>query len=99
MKKYVTHRCGHTSQVEVCGPNRDRERKIAYYESCDCPDCRKQQEMQTMQDKGYTIRDVLYRDYKSDPYYTDCKTVSDSYNPETKTIQIYYPACLDILRD
>lgn len=46
MKDYVTYSCGHTGEVQLFGTNKDRERKIKWYEeSALCPDCyRKQQE-------------------------------------------------------
>ena len=43
MSKYnVTFACGHTSTVDIVGPCKDRERKLAWYaESGDCPQCYK----------------------------------------------------------
>ena len=46
MKDYVTFSCGHTGEVQLFGTNKDRERKIKWYEeSALCPECyNKQQE-------------------------------------------------------
>ena len=35
---------------------------------------------------------VLYRDYKNDPKYADIKSISDSYDAKTKTIQLDTPS-------
>lgn len=40
MAKYiVTHACGHSRQVQIIGPGKDRDRKIAWMQGRDCPDC------------------------------------------------------------
>lgn len=45
MKDYVTYSCGHTGEVQLFGTNKDRERKIKWYEeSALCPDCYKKQQ-------------------------------------------------------
>lgn len=45
MKDYVTYSCGHTGEVQLFGSNKDRERKIKWYEeSALCPECYKQQQ-------------------------------------------------------
>lgn len=45
MKDYVTYSCGHTGEVQLFGSNKDRERKIKWYEeSALCPDCYKKQQ-------------------------------------------------------
>ena len=45
MKDYVTLSCGHTGEVQLFGTNKDRERKIKWYEeSALCPDCYKKQQ-------------------------------------------------------
>lgn len=42
MAKYdVTYTCGHTDTIQIYGPGRDRERKLANEESKLCPDCYK----------------------------------------------------------
>lgn len=41
MAKYtVTYRCGHTAEIVLFGKLDDRERKIAYYATIDCPECK-----------------------------------------------------------
>ena len=45
MKDYVTFSCGHTGEVQLFGANKDRERKIKWYEeSALCPECYKKQQ-------------------------------------------------------
>ena len=45
MKDYVTFSCGHTGEVQLFGSNKDRERKIKWYEeSALCPECYKRQQ-------------------------------------------------------
>lgn len=45
MKDYVTFSCGHTGEVQLFGSNKDRERKIKWYEeSALCPNCYKKQQ-------------------------------------------------------
>lgn len=45
MKDYVTFSCGHTGEVQFFGSNKDRERKIKWYEeSALCPECYKRQQ-------------------------------------------------------
>lgn len=42
MAKYtVTHACGHDHTYQLYGPNRERERKIAWLAEQDCPECAK----------------------------------------------------------
>lgn len=41
MAKYaIIYRCGHTAEVQLYGKYEDREKKIAYYKTIDCPECR-----------------------------------------------------------
>ena len=39
MKYTVQHTCGHTSEVELFGPTKTRETRIAYLAGRDCKDC------------------------------------------------------------
>lgn len=40
MAKYtITHTCGHTEEVQLFGPYKDRESRIKWLESKPCPDC------------------------------------------------------------
>jgi hypothetical protein len=41
MQATVKHKCGHTSQVQLYGSAKDRERKMAYLHQQLCTDCRK----------------------------------------------------------
>lgn len=45
MKYDVTFSCGHTCEVELFGPYKDRERKIKWYEEALCPECYRQQQL------------------------------------------------------
>lgn len=45
MKDYVTYSCGHTGEVQLFGSNKDRERKVKWYEKeALCPECYKKQQ-------------------------------------------------------
>lgn len=47
MAKYnITHKCGHIEVVNLYGSNEERERRIAYLESQECPECRKRAEQE-----------------------------------------------------
>ena len=42
MAKYtINHTCGHQVTVQLFGSYKDRERRIAYLETCECEECRK----------------------------------------------------------
>lgn len=42
MAKYtINHTCGHQVTVQLFGKYADRERRIAYLETCECDECRK----------------------------------------------------------
>ncbi len=44
MAKYnVTYKCGHEEEMQLVGKHADRDRKIAYYKTIDCPKCRAEQ--------------------------------------------------------
>lgn len=81
MKYDITYTCGHTATVELYGPTQERERKIAWLESIECPDC--------CNSKGCTEVEMHYSEYKNN--YADCKTQKGSYNSDTKTIVVYVP--------
>lgn len=41
MAKYtITYKCGHTADIQIFGKYEDREKKVAYYATIDCPECR-----------------------------------------------------------
>lgn len=46
MKFTVTHKCGHEVVYQLYGKFEDRERKAAYYETLDCPECRRRRELE-----------------------------------------------------
>ena len=40
MAKYkIIYACGHTAEVQLYGKEADRQKKIAWYATIDCPDC------------------------------------------------------------
>ena len=42
MAKYtINHTCGHQVTIQLFGAYKDRERRIAYLETCECDECRK----------------------------------------------------------
>ena len=42
MAKYIiNHTCGHQVTVQLYGAYKERERRIAYLETCECEECRK----------------------------------------------------------
>ena len=43
MKYEVKYACGHIGIVDIVGKSADRERKLAWLETCDCPVCYKAQ--------------------------------------------------------
>ena len=41
MAKYtITYKCGHTEEMQLFGKMNDRDRKIAWYATQDCPECK-----------------------------------------------------------
>lgn len=54
MAKYtITYRCGHTAEVQLYGKYEDREKKIAWYKTIDCPECRAKAQAAALEAKGY----------------------------------------------
>lgn len=54
MAKYtITYKCGHTAEIQLFGKYTDRDRKIAYYRTIDCPECEAKNAAKYAQDKGY----------------------------------------------
>ena len=52
-KSTITYRCGHTAEVQLYGAYKDREKKIAYHKTIDCPECRAKAAAEDAQGKGY----------------------------------------------
>lgn len=88
MKQDVTCKCGHTITMVLCGKNTERESKIKWQEEHDCPECYHQSLV--AEGKEQEIR-VKYSDYKNDEKYFFCKTKTNSYDKDTKTIVVYMP--------
>ena len=56
MKYNITFSCGHTGEVTLYGKGKDREAKIAWYESSGlCPDCYKEEMRQKEKEEGLTV--------------------------------------------
>lgn len=54
MAKYtITYKCGHTAEMQLYGKYVDRDKKIAYYKTIDCPDCRAKTIATEAAKKGY----------------------------------------------
>ena len=51
-----------------------------------CPECYAK-EKEAAYAANHVVREMHYSEYKRN--YSDCKTVSGSYNPKTKTIKVY----------
>ena len=55
MSKYtITHACGHEETVQLYGPTKDRDRKAAWMEEQDCPECRAKARAEAAKAKGLT---------------------------------------------
>lgn len=52
MKKLIVYACGHQDIVDLFGSNEEREKKIAYYGSINCPECRKVAEAEAAKQAG-----------------------------------------------
>lgn len=89
MKYDVMFSCGHKETVQLFGKVSERERRIAYWESCGiCSECYREQK-EIKNSLGCDEVEMSYRAYKTD--YPNCKVKSGSYNGETKTIVVYVP--------
>lgn len=90
MAKYnVKFSCGHEDTVELFGPNKERERKIAWYENNHvCPACyRAEQDAKNGTDAEE--KRIKYSEYKNE--YSHLKTKKYSYDKSDKTIVVYFP--------
>lgn len=53
MAKYtVTYKCGHTAEVQLYGKYADREKKIAWYATINCPDCEASEQKEKAEASG-----------------------------------------------
>lgn len=87
MKYDVTHSCGHVVVHELFGPYKERERTIGWLTDMPCEECRIKQEIAEAEEKGYEVRKVRYREYKSGEL-GDCYKINGTYNPIAKTIMV-----------
>lgn len=98
MAKYeINYSCGHTATVQLYGPTKERERKIAWFEREGlCPECYAAQK-DAENAAGCSERVMLYREYKQD--WSWLKTKRGSYDAESKTVTVYFPAAYTGLED
>ncbi len=53
MAKYkITYACGHTAEVQLYGKEAEREKKIKWYATIDCPDCEAREQRETAEAAG-----------------------------------------------
>ncbi len=53
MAKYtVTYKCGHTAEVQLYGKYVDRERKIKWYSTINCPECETKEQREIAEKAG-----------------------------------------------
>lgn len=52
MKYEVTYKCGHVGEVDLFGKNADRERKLAYLATLECPECEHKHAEETAKENG-----------------------------------------------
>ena len=90
MKYDVTYSCGHEGRVELFGKTTDRMKKIEWLETTLCPECYAREQAQKA-NKGNRIEEVEmhYSEYKNN--YSNCRTLPNSYNRQTKTIIVLVP--------
>lgn len=89
MKYTVTCSCGHTTILELYGPTAERERKIKWYETYGtCSECYAADKAARLS-ATCKIVEMHYGEYKRN--YSDCDTVPNSYNPQTKHIRVFVP--------
>jgi len=83
MAKYnVKYGCGHEDTVQLYGTGKERESRIAWLETVDCPKCYESKKF-----GGFEEVEMPYSEYKNK--FADCKTKKDSYDAKTKTIIVY----------
>ncbi len=53
MAKYtITYKCGHTAEVQLYGKYEERERKIKWYATINCPDCEAKEQREIAEKAG-----------------------------------------------
>ncbi len=53
MAKYtITYKCGHTAEVQLYGKHEERERKIKWYATINCPDCEVKEQREIAEKAG-----------------------------------------------
>lgn len=54
MAKYtITYKCGHTAEVQLYGKESERQSKINWYSTINCPECKAREEADKATEKGY----------------------------------------------
>lgn len=86
MAKYnVKFSCGHEETIDLFGPVKERESKIAYFEKRGlCRECYEKE-----QNANCDVVEMPYSEYKNK--YANCKTKANSYDKAKKTIIVYVP--------
>ena len=87
MKETVKRACGHEETIQVYGSVKDREYTIHKEEKKLCVHCLAEE--QKKQYENCDMVEVPYREYKEK--YSECVTLTGSYNPDTKTIVVFIP--------
>lgn len=89
MKYNVTFACGHDGRIDIVGPTKERDRKVAWYEQNRvCPACYAA-EVERKKAEGCDKVTMSYRDYKTQRFWL--KTEANSYSERNKTITVYIP--------
>ena len=97
MKYKVNFSCGHAETIDLDGPTKERERKIAWYEaSGECPECYAKR-MEAKKSAGCEARTMHYGSYKSNWFW--CATARNSYDAKSKTIVVYIPEAYNGLEE
>lgn len=82
----IVHKCGHSSEVQLTGTKKYRERTKYWLKQKVCPVCRNEES----EKKGYPLVEIPYGEYKRN--FKNCDTKVGSYNKETGTIKVYVPS-------
>lgn len=84
MKYEVTHKCNCTKQVNLYGPNKERERKLNWLETINCDNC--QEKIDKEQDALPTLT-IKISEWSAK--YKGYKQVPGSADIDNGTIEIY----------
>lgn len=79
----INYACGHTKQIQMYGPTKNREKKKAWLEGQDCPECN----VKSAQKNGNAIK-MKYSEFKVLER-VGFSSVYGSYNKDDKTVLVY----------